>query len=532
MTGQNETPLSLIKNPILPGFHPDPSILNVGGRFIIATSTFEWFPGIRLFESDDLAHWHLIGHALTRRSQLDLRNVPRSGGIWAPSLHYHDNLYFLTYSKISHWGFGFDDCRNFLVTSPSIEGPWTEPIFLNSGGFDPSLFFDIDGTSWLLNMIWDHRPDRSNFAGIRIQQFDIGRNRLIGDSSDIFKGTDLGCTEGPHLYRRDGWYYLVVAEGGTGLEHAVTIARSSNLLGPYQADPEGAMLTSAGRPELQLQKAGHGSLVADMYGNWYIAHLCGRPIAPTNRCVLGRETAIQNIFWTDNGWPRLQDGSAPNEYFKVPWAISPQDKAHCATDHFDHAALSPEYQTLRMEPSPDWITLLERPGFLRLRGLDSPQSLNRQSLLARRFGSLKCRFETAIEFAPANFQQMAGLMCLYDDQNFYYCFIGFDENIGRHLNILASSLGSLAYILNAPIALPSVRTQLRAHFDNGSITFSYSTGNDDWISLHPPVDATILSDEHTTAGIGFTGAFGALCAQDMSGNMIAADFDYFKYEDL
>ncbi len=250
-----------IKNPILPGFNPDPSLLRVGDNFYIANSTFEWFPGVQIHHSRDLIHWRLLTHALNSRAHLEMAGITNSGGIWAPCLSFDQGTFYLIYTVVRHKDGAYKDCPNFLVTSKDILGPWSTPIFLNSSGFDPSLFHDSDGRKWFVNVLWDHRKGKNQFGGILLQEFDLITQKLVGPISNIFKGTPLGVTEGSHLYKRGEYYYLLTAEGGTKWDHAVTMARSKSLLGPYDVDPQNPMLTSRGMPLLELQKSGHASLV-------------------------------------------------------------------------------------------------------------------------------------------------------------------------------------------------------------------------------------------------------------------------------
>jgi xylan 1,4-beta-xylosidase len=533
MDKEHSLKTGIILNPVLPGFHPDPSILRVENDFYIATSTFEWFPGVRISHSRDLRNWRVLTHALTRLGQLDMRGNPRSGGVWAPCLTFAKGLFHLLYSDVKNWGFGFDDCHNYLLTAESIEGHWSDPIYLNSSGFDPSLFTDNDGRQWVVNVIWDHRPGRDSFGGIGLQEYCAERRSLVGKPCRIFGGSARGRTEGPHLYRHGNYYYLMVAEGGTGWEHAVTVARSHKIDGPYEVDPRGSMLTSHGSPKTALQKAGHGSLVQTQTDEWYLAHLCARPVCEHRRCVLGRETAIQRVEWTSEGWPRLADeGIVPRIEVQAPGLAYSPFPPEQQRDHFDGDQLGPHYQTLRVPADNDWLSLSERPSYLRLRGRESPRSLHRQSLVGRRFQSFHCRFETSFEFRPVNFQQMAGLMCLYDDENFYYANISFDDELGINLGVLESSLGKLSNVLDKPVSLADGRAYLRADYHEAVLRFFYSLDGRHWIALTDNLDATILSDEHTTAGLGFTGSFGALCAHDMSGQRAIADFDYFDYIDL
>jgi xylan 1,4-beta-xylosidase len=200
---------SKIINPILPGFNPDPSIVRVGDDYYIATSTFEWYPGVQIHHSRDLVNWRLVAHPLDRAELLDMRGNPDSGGIWAPCLTWHDGLFWLIYTDVKRHEGSFKDMHNYLTTCATIDGRWSDPVYLNSSGFDASLFHDDDGRKYLCNMEWDY----------------------------LFKGTDLRVTEAPHIYKRNGYYYLLTAEGGTGYTHAMTMARSKNLRGPYELDP-------------------------------------------------------------------------------------------------------------------------------------------------------------------------------------------------------------------------------------------------------------------------------------------------------
>ncbi|MBL4806535.1 MAG: family 43 glycosylhydrolase, partial [Rhodobacteraceae bacterium] len=223
-----------VTNPILPGFNPDPSICRVGDTYYIATSTFEWYPGVQIFQSKDLANWQLVVRPLSRPDQLDMRGDPDSGGIWAPCLSYSDGQFWLIYTDMKRHHGSFKDALNYVVTAPEITGPWSAATFINGAGFDPSLFHDQDGRKWYLQMLWDHRARPNIFAGITIQEFDPVTKNLIGKAEIIFEGTDLALTEGAHIYQRNGWYYLLTAEGGTGYDHACTLARSRNLKGPYE----------------------------------------------------------------------------------------------------------------------------------------------------------------------------------------------------------------------------------------------------------------------------------------------------------
>lgn len=520
--------MARVRNPILPGFHPDPSICRAGdGWYYLATSTFEWWPGVRIHRSRDLATWELAGYALTRRSQLDLRGVPDSGGVWAPCLSFADGRFWLIYSDVKSLNGPWKDVRNFLITADRIEGPWSEPVALNASGFDPSLFHDTDGRKWLVCQLWRGVPDLGCFAGISLQEYSVAGQRLVGEVRNIFRGSSLGATEGPHLYRKDGWYYLVVAEGGTGWDHAVTVARARELGGPYELGPHHPLLTSRGQPQLALQKAGHASLVQTPDGRWYLTHLCSRPAGPARRCILGRETALQPLDWPEGDWPRLAfGGNAPSEEVGIGEAAAATPYLREFTDHFSAATLHPQWNTLREPASPAWLSLTERSGFLRLRGRYSLQSAFDQSLVGFRLLHPCCSVATRLEFQPSNFLQRAGLALFYNAANFYYAGVTADESGRREVRLLAADNRRFRELAVETLPVGGA-VEFEARLDGESLQFFV-----DGRPLGGVLDATILSDDHPIeAGVGwaFTGAFAVLCAQDASDAAPPADFDWFRY---
>lgn len=518
-----------IRNPVLKGFNPDPSIVRVEDDYYIATSTFEWFPGVQIHHSRDLVNWELLTRPLNRVSQLDLTGVPDSGGIWAPCLSYSQGLFYLIYTNVKHWKCSpYKIAYNYLVTAESITGPWSEPVFLNSSGFDPSLFHDEDGRKWLLNMIWDHRKGHNPFAGILLQEFCPHTQSLIGPIKEIFKGTALGLVEGPHLYRKNGYYYLLTAEGGTQYTHACTLARSRSIDGPYELHPNPYLLTSIGKPEAELQKAGHGSLVETQNGEWYLAHLCGRPI-DGKHCILGRETALQKCVWREDGWPYLdQEDSAPKVTVTAP-GLPPSSTAAKSWDgSFNRPELDIHFQSLRRPITEEWLSLTERPGFLRLHGQEPTISQFQQSLIARRVQAFVAEVSTRVEYQPENFQQMAGLIAYYDTTHHYYLRISHENSVGRCLNIIRTESEESEELLDAEIPLPATGpVELRLSLNHTEIQFFYAVEDGNWREIGPALESKILSDDYDH--LGFTGAFVGICAQDISGTGKYADFQYFKY---
>lgn len=521
-----------IQNPILPGFHADPSILRVGDDYYIATSTFEWFPGVRIHHSKDLKNWQFVNSPLTRKSQLNMQGNMNSGGIWAPCLSYHEGTFYLIYTDVKQWHGAYKDTHNYLVTAENIEGPWSEPVYLNSSGFDPSLFHDDDGKKWYMNMIWDFRKDVHSFAGIVLQEYSEEEEKLVGDVKMIYKGSDLKMTEGPHIYKKDGYYYLLVAEGGTEYNHAATLARSKSIEGPYETDPNYPLITSKNNKDLALQKAGHGSLVETQNGEWYLTHLTGRPLKG-KYCTLGRETAIQKVEWTEDGWLRIEGGgneplletTAPD----LPEHPFPKEDVK---DDFTSEALHGYWNSLRIPAEESWCSLQERKGFLRLRGMESLTSVHHQSIIARRQTSFNCSFETKVDYQPEYYQHMAGLVVYYDTIDHVYLHVTYHEEKGRSLQIIQTKHGEYDELLEAPVALETndpVLLKGVIAYDQMNLYYKEKE-SDDWKQIGPAIDITHMSDD-SAPQVRFTGTFIGMATQDLSGMKRPADFEYFVYEE-
>lgn len=532
--------MPLVRNPILPGFNADPSIVRVGVDYYIATSTFEWYPGVQIHHSKDLANWELVVRPLTRRNQIDLRGEPDSCGVWAPCLTHDGDKFWLVYTDVKRKDGSFKDTHNYIVTAPTIEGPWSDPIYANSSGFDPSLFHDGDGRKWFVNMTWDHRARPNTFSGIALQEFDPIKRKLVGPRKIIFHGTDLGLVEGPHLYKRNGWYYLLTAEGGTGYEHAATLARSKSIWGPYELHPQNHIISSKDTPFAALQRAGHADLVETPDGKSYLVHLAGRPIGQKRRCVLGRETAIQEAYWGDDDWLYVKNGPVPSLVVDVPGVrdenVYWEEKRYTFKD-----GLHKDFQWLRT-PEPERIFGIE-DGKLVLTGRESIGSWFEQSLVARRQTHFSFDAETVIEFLPEDERQFAGLTLYYCRYNFFYLVVTSHSDGQRELQIMRSEAswpegkltdrGSSAYA----IALPQEgKIKLAATIRGSKLQFYYAVlvdkGEQEALkSFGPVLDASIVSDEcggHQAHG-SFTGSFVGVACSDLNGTEKKATFDYFLY---
>jgi len=543
----------MIVNPILPGFNPDPSICRVGEDYYIATSTFEWYPGVQIYHSKNLADWNLVARPLNRAQQLDMRGNPDSCGVWAPCLSFADGMFWLVYTDVKRYDGNFKDAHNYIVTAASVTDDWSDAVYVNSSGFDPSLFHDDDGRKWFYNMRWNHRatslgksPRYSPFGGIVMQEYDAVNQKLLGKPEMVFAGSERGLVEAPHVFKRNGYYYLVVAEGGTGYEHAVTHARGPTVRGPFELHPDTHVITSTSADHGHLQRAGHGQLVETPEGEFYHTHLCSRPLAGTQRSPLGRETAIQKCIWSEDGWLRTAHGSQQPELKVAAPKGTPAVRSPLATNinpvitQFDGNTLPIDFQWLRTPYHERLFSLTARPGWLRLFGRESVGSWYEQSLIARRQQHHSYVASTTIDFEPTEFNQSAGLIAYYNRHKFHYLQVSFDEKLGRIVSIISCNgdypESQLTFEPDSPVAVQfSGAICLRVSVVEHKLQFFWrpvdgASGSTKWNPVGPVLDASLLSDE---AGRGehasFTGAFVGIVAFDISGMATHADFSHFDY---
>jgi len=528
--------MGYIENPILHGFNPDPSIIRVEDDYYIAVSTFEWFPGVLIYHSSDLANWTLVARPLERVSQLDMIGVPDSCGVWAPCLSYDKGTFYLVYSNVATFDGPWKDTPNFLVTTDDILGEWSEPVFLSSAGFDGSLFHESSGKKWFTSMIVDHRKDNF-FGGIILQEYSPGSQELIGPQFHLTNGTELGKTEAPHLYEKDGYYYLILAEGGTEYGHAVTMMRSKELKGPYETHPDNPWITASHDPGHPLQKCGHADIVESPSGEWYVVFLTGRPLTECGNCITGRETAIEKMIW-ENGWPYLETkDKLPRQrvWFENKEVIY---QGQTSVYNFKTDKLSLDFQSLRVPITEDWCNLSDRIGFLRLYGRESLSSFHRQSLIARRVTQHNTRAITILDYQPEHYQQMAGLVMYYNTNHWHYLHLSVNDEGKRVLQIMTSDKFKVSRSLEVPIELSGANdVVLRADWHRDAIQCYYQHGSKEWQSVGEPLDGNILSDDYVQDANNqyrpaFTGAFVGMCCQDLSGRKRHADFKVFIYEVL
>lgn len=545
-----------IQNPIIRGFHPDPSIIRVGEDYYIATSTFEWWPGVRLHHSKDLIHWELLPYPLNRVSQLNLLGVGPSEGVWAPCLTYDTGTFYLLFTVVKAFYCNMYDTENYLVTANDIQGPWSEPILLHNFGFDPSLFHDDDGRKYMVSMVTDHRVPKKYAGRLVLQEFDPVKGEMMGPIRDIYCA-DRIFLEGPHIFKRNGWYYLFSADTGTGEGHGQTIQRSRNVWGPYEMyqpvdekreDGEAySILTSRHHEDILLQKAGHCDLVETQDGEWYAVHLCGRAseernsvdagrFAGVRRYMIGRETAIQKMRWTEDGWLVLTDGgNTPKSLVEPPKCAENVDgswkQEHLIRDDFDASELHLDYQSLRIPMDEHYLSLTKRPGWLRMYGRSGLSSRFSQTLIARRMTEYHMDAEACLEFEPEVFKQMAGLILMYDTNNYLYLHLSHDEDVGKCITLLKAENKKYEYLTDY-LPLESDRAVvLGLTLRETKVQFTYGYCGEERKEIGPYIDASFLSDEACSEGW-FTGTMIGICCQDLTGSGKYADFDWFTVEAL
>ena len=534
-----------IQNPVLKGFNADPSIVRAGDTYYIANSTFEWFPGVQIHESKDLVHWQLVTRPLSTIRLLDMKGNADSGGIWAPDLSYADGKFWLVYTDVKVVDGAFKDCTKYLTTAEAIEGPWSDPIHLNGVGFDASLFHDDDGKKYLVQMEWDHREYHHAFNGIKCTEYSVEEQRLLPETAKIiWRGTDVKLVEGPHLYKLFGYYYLFCAEGGTSYAHQEVVSRSKTLYGTYESQPE-TFLTAFDAPDNALQKCGHGSLVETPNGEWYFAHLTGRPWHhsyesahdPRGWCTLGRETAIQKVTWTNEGWPEIVGGKQGSMVVDAPKGAEPFEYVSntVVDDQFDQEELNIHFQTLRV-PFSDRIGKIEN-GQLHLNGLGSLANVHENSLVARRWQAFEFAAETKIRYKPTTYQQMAGLTNYYNSTHWSMIQLTWNEVNGRVIEVTENNQGVFkSYLKEAAISVPEEikYVYFKTIVSTSTYSYAYSFDGESWIDIPVQLDAKVLSDDYVNSSYGgfFTGAFVGMVNVDYSGYNLPAVFDYFRYQEV
>ncbi|HBH3577876.1 TPA: glycoside hydrolase family 43 protein [Clostridioides difficile] len=539
----------MIKNPILPGFNPDPCICRKGDDYYLVVSSFEWFPGIPVYHSKDLKNWELYTHILTDETKIDLKKLPSSKGIWAPCLTYceEEDLFYIVYGIMNSMNARYFDVDNYLITSKDIKGEWSEPVYLHSSGFDASIFHDDDGKKWITSLDWETREGYEKPGVICLVEYCTKKKEIVGYPKRIWSGgTDRGCIEAPHITKRGDYYYIMCAEGGTGYGHSVTMGRAKNIWGPYEKDSMNPIVTSIPgdfyerhdpdhlkpkyyNPESKLQKSGHGSYIETTSGEVYLVHLTSRPFVPELRCTLGRETAIQKMKWTKDNWLRMEDESnLAKEYVSESKLEEHLVSSIPSFDDFDSNELGLQYYAPRISPL-SFADVKSRPGYVRIRGQESRTSLNKVSILARKLTSVCARITTKMEFYPEVHQHSAGLIMYYDNMNYINLRKYYSETLGQSaLSIIHLENGEKTEFLNTRTPIKDIPIYLRLYIQGRKSYFEWSYDEKNYQRIGKVFDTTKFSDEYCKYGE-FTGTFIGLTCADRVKHKHYADFDFFEY---
>ncbi|KPN07653.1 glycoside hydrolase family 43 protein [Xanthomonas arboricola] len=496
------------RNPVLAGFYPDPSVTRVVERYYLVNSTFAYFPAIPVFESTDLVHWTQIGNVVERREQLDYDGLGVSRGMFAASIRHHAGRFYVVGTSVDSGG-------NFIASASNPAGPWSALTWLPGiDGIDPSLFFDTDGSAYLLNNgPPEGTPLYEGHRAIWMQRFDLASNQPVGPRKVLLNGgVDLASKpiwiEGPHLYQRDGWYYLSCAEGGTGPQHSQVVLRSRTVWGPFEASPHNPILTQRDLPADRahpVSNAGHVDLVDTPDGQWWAVFLASRPYAG-ERYNTGRETFLLPVHWRD-GWPSILPAGEPiPSVAQSPrGAKTPADQAPLSgnftwRDDFAGTSLQREWLSLRV-PKHEVADLSARAGWLTLhasaQGLDSTAT---PAFLARRQQHTRFTASTALA-VPTQAGVSAGLAVLQNSNAWYA--LGVRRN-GDALDVFLDKREGAKTTTLARTRVPATaQLRLQISGDGGAYSFAFDADGRGWQSLHRNDDAGMLS---TAQAGGFVGS--------------------------
>lgn len=499
-------------NPILPGFYSDPSVCRVGGDYYLVTSTLEYFPGLPIFHSQDLIHWRQVGHAIHRPSQLDLSRADCLGGLYAPTLRHHNGWFYVACTNVNGGG-------HFIVKTQDPAGEWSDPLWIRLDAqhamtFDPSLFFDDDGIAYLTYFTTD---------GLMQAVVNPVTGQLLTRPRWIAHAMNGFTSEGPHLYKINRRYYLMTAEGGTEYGHMESIYRADTPWGPFAPCPRNPILTHRSLHS-PIQITGHGDLVQDLLGQWWMFFLAARPNGYQPVHHLGRETYLAPVVWAEDEWPVVGDNGRVRLEMEGPLPPSVPMPVPSTRDDFDRPALDLYWNFVR-NPAPGSWSLTERPGHLRLRGLASTLSeIASMAFVGRRQQHFNFQASAQIEFAPASERDEAGLCLRMNEKHHYELFLS--RRGGETCIVVRRTIGTL-----------SAETACARLSASGAVTLVIRADRD-WYHLGYLDDATFVELAQgetrylaTEVARGFTGVYVGLYA---TGNGQAcsapADFDWFDYQ--
>ena len=497
-------------NPIIPGFYPDPSICRVDSDYYLVNSTFHYFPGIPIWHSRDLVNWEQIGNVIDRPEQTDLSNASAWLGLYAPTIRYNDGTFYMINTNVGHGG-------NFFVTATDPAGPWSDPIWLKQGGIDPSFYFE-DGKCYFVS-----NPD----AGIWMCEIDPATGEQLTPSQLLWTGTGGRHPEGPHIYKKDGWYYLLISEGGTEHAHMITIARSKNIYGPYESNPDNPILTHCNflGQSNPIQGTGHADIVEAPDGSWWLVCLGFRPQQGMNH-LTGRETYLAPLVWNEEGWPVVNgNGTIQTEMtvnLPIQGELAPQTDWSFALDFTKQKELGFDWVYLR---KPIYANYNFTEKGLVLTGNEwDLNSIKYPTFVGHRQQHIGFEATTSLSFDANAIGSQAGLTVFMDMRSHYDLYLEKSEN-GYTINV-DYWLGSI-YHHQASVEITGNSALLRIKGDVNNYSFYYSTDNGENFYNLGFADTRYLSSE--TAG-GFTGIIlGMYCTGKENP---AATFNYFHYQPI
>ncbi|GAA4447839.1 glycoside hydrolase family 43 protein [Nibrella saemangeumensis] len=523
-------------NPILTGFYPDPSIVRVGTDYYLVNSTFSYFPGIPVFHSRDLKNWKQIGNVIDRPEQMDFMGERMTRGLFAPAISFYKGTYYVTCTDIDHDG-------NFVVTATNPAGPWSNPVKIPQvRGIDPSIYFDeeTDKAYILYNSdAPDRKPLYSGHRTIRMYEFDYRNLKVTGEEKQLVNGgVDLSkkpvWIEAPHILKRNGWYYLYAAEGGTSVNHSEVVLRSKDVWGPYVPFEGNPILTQRDLPANRkdpITSAGHAQLVEGPDGKWYSIFLAVRPYEG-DFYNTGRETFIAPVEWV-NDWPMIEHGekaisySYPVGYKEVkPKGALPQSGNFAYTLTFDKA-LDPSLLFMRTLDK-SWYSLSKKQGLTLKLKPETIMEMGNPAFIGKRQQHLYSTAETELDFTPTSEKEKAGLVIFQDEGHFYFVAKSMaQEKAVLQLYKSKPREKDMELLAEVPLTNASGKTGLRITSKGDTYSFHVATDGKNWTLLKDNVDAKFLSTKVAGSFIGCVYGMYATSSGENSTN--TASFSYLKY---
>lgn len=502
-----ETDSVTYTNPVISGFNPDPSVCRAGEDYYLVTSSFEYFPGVPVYHSRDLINWQQIGYCLDRKEQLNLDGMGLWQGIYAPVIRYHDGLFYMITTLVGGGG-------NFYVTASDPTGPWSDPIWVDEGQFDPSLFFDDDGKVYCT---------RRGPTGIVQAEIDLKTGRLITPLKEIARGYISRDAEGPHLYKINGWYYIMIAEGGTRFLHMETMGRSKNPWGPFEPCPFNPVLAQHEGYSNTIRSTGHAELVQAHDGSWWMFFLATRHTWYDGLSNLGRETFLAPVSWKD-GWPYVEDKYVLDLNVRVKTLPLSKLNAVLKRDEFDAAKMGLKWMHLR-NPINNSFTLTEKEGVLRLYGNQYTLSdLNAPAFVGQKQKHISFMATARLSFLPATLNEEAGLTVYQNDR--YHYDLAVTRRDGSLCLVVRKTVGDIV-AETARVFLPQNAICLRIRSDERKYYFEYSL---DEGGEYKTIDEGLCQLITTELASTFTGTVIAMYASGngtMNGS--PAEFEWFEY---